>query len=235
MNDLSVQELEDIASSYQEMMVPAIFENWGEQILNEAKINPGDKILDIACGTGALTRIAAERSGKNGFVAGLDMNPGMLSVAEKLAPDIEWREGRAEELPWDANSFDAVISQFGLMFFENKQAALQEMLRVLKPGGRIVVVVFDSLDHIPGYKIMTETFARTVGEEVAQALRYPFSLGDTGKLEVLCFESGFIPSQITTRKAAADFPDVRSMVLADVKGWFPLAGFVLDVRIRLRK
>jgi len=228
MSNIRLEELENMASSYQELMVPALFQNWSGQVLDEAEIKPGDKVLDVACGTGVLTIAAADRLGQNGFVTGLDLNPGMLAVAEKLAPDIEWLQGAAEDLPWDEQSFDAVFSQFGLMFFEDKQMALQEMFRVLRHGGRLVVAVFDSLENIPGYKSITGIFGHVVGEEVAQALRFPFSLGNPDDLKSLCSESSLTGAKITTRVGKARFPDVRTMVLADVKGWFPLAGIVLD-------
>lgn len=228
MNKLSLEELENTASSYQEMMVPALFQEWPDQVLDEAKIKRGDKLLDVACGTGVLTIAAANRLDQKGSATGLDMNPGMLAVAEKLAPDIEWHQGIAEDLQWEDESFDVVVSQFGLMFFEDQQKALREMFRVLKPGGRLVGTVFDSLDNIRGYKIMTEIFGHVAGEEVAQALRFPFSLGDTDKLKSLCLMSDLTGARITTREGNARFPDVRTMVLADVKGWFPLAGFVLE-------
>ncbi|WP_372638992.1 class I SAM-dependent methyltransferase [Fodinibius sp.] len=227
MADLSIQELERTAQSYQKLMVPALFKEWPDQIL-EAKIKPGDKLLDVACGTGVLTIAAEDRLDQKGFAAGLDMNPGMLAVAEKLAPDIEWRQGVAEDLPWDDESFDIVVSQFGLMFFEDQQKALREMFRVLKSGGRLVVAVFNSLENIRGYKIMTRIYGQVVGEEVEQALRFPFSLGDVDELKSLCFKSDLTGAKINTCEGNAKFPDIRTMVLADVKGWFPLAGFVLD-------
>lgn len=228
MNNLSIHELEKTASSYHELMVPALFKPYAEQIIDEATIEPTDKVLDIACGTGIVARTASDRLDSKGRVVGLDINPGMLAVARKHAPDIEWRQGKAEELNWTDQSFDVVVSQFGLMFFEDRELALREMLRVLKPGGRIVISVFDSLANIRAYKIMTEIFGRVAGEDVGQALSFPFSLGNVDKLESICSESGLDTVQITSRKGKASFPDVRTMVFADVKGWFPLAGIVLD-------
>lgn len=228
MLNLSLDELKNTASNYEKLMVPALFVSWSERLLDEADIKPGDRILDVACGTGVVVRTAMKRTGSNSSsVTGLDPNPGMLAVAESMATGPEWKEGIAEELPFDDESFDVVVSQFGLMFFQDRAAALREMERVLAPGGRLAVTVFDSLDNNPGYSAMTEVFAKVAGEEVAQALRGPFSLGDTQELKTLCSESGLSSAKVTTHNGKARFPDVRTMVLADVKGWFPLAGIQL--------
>jgi len=228
MSELTLDELKNTASNYEKLMVPALFVSWTERILDEASIKPGDRILDVACGTGIVARTAIKHTGSNGTsVTGLDPNPGMLAVAESISSGSEWKEGVAEELPFGDDSFDVVVSQFGLMFFQDRPAALQEMYRVLKPGGRLIVSVFDSLDNNPGYRAMTEVFERVAGEEVAQTLRGPFSLGDLEELKVLCAESGLSSAEVTTRNGNARFPDARTMVLADVKGWFPLAGIEL--------
>lgn len=228
MNNLSVQQLESTVSWYQELLVPALFESWTDQVLIEARLNATDRLLDVACGTGVLARAAADQLGAEGYVEGLDMNPGMLEVAKKLNPHIEWHRGVAEDLPWEDHSFDVVVSQFGLMFFEDCQIALREMFRVLKPQGRLVVTVFDSLDHIPGYERITKVFSAVAGEEVAEALRFPFSFGDTDELKSLCSKSEITSAKIKTYKDEAHFSDVRAMVLADVNGWFPLAGITLN-------
>jgi len=228
MSELTFDELKNTATNYEQLMVPALFINWAERILDEAAVKPGDRILDVACGTGIVARTAIKFKGSNGTsVTGLDPNPGMLSVAESYTSEPEWKEGVAEELPFGDESFDVVVSQFGLMFFQDRSAALREMYRVLAPGGRLVVAVFDSLENNPGYRAMTEAFASVAGEEVAQALRGPFSLGDTTDLKSLCTESGLSSAEVTTHDGKARFSDVRTMVLADVKGWFPLAGIHL--------
>src|SRR5690606_14251013 len=104
---------------------------------------------------------------------GLDRNEGMLAVARREAPGIEWRAGRAEALPFLDGAFDAVVSQFGLMFFEDRVAALREIWRVLRPGGRMALAVWDALDNIPGYAAMVVLRRRLFGDRIANELRAP--------------------------------------------------------------
>jgi ubiquinone/menaquinone biosynthesis C-methylase UbiE len=139
------------AEIYEEFFVPALFQEWAAPLAAAARIAAGDRVLDVGCGTGALARAAAERVGPNGAVVGLDRNEGMLAVARRLGRDIEWRQGMAEALPFPDASFAAVVSQFSLMFFEDRETALREMWRVIKPGGRLAVAVWDAVERTPGY------------------------------------------------------------------------------------
>ncbi|MEX2540356.1 MAG: class I SAM-dependent methyltransferase [Trueperaceae bacterium] len=228
MNDLSLEELERAALAYENMLAPALFQQWTGPVADAARIAPGQRVLDVACGTGVLARAVAERVGSSGSVVGLDTNPGMLSVAAAIAPTIEWCRSSAEALPFDDGSFDAVVSQFGLMFVADKQGAVDEMMRVLVPGGRFAVAVFDSLDKAPGYSAMTSVVEREVNAEVADALRNPFSMADSAEIHALFSGAGMAEVEITGREGLARFPSVREMVLADVKGWFPIAGIDLN-------
>ena len=141
------------AEVYDECFVPALFRPWGPVLCDAAHLVPGQHVLDVACGTGALTAAAADRvasrdsasDAARGAVLGLDANPEMLAVARRKRPDVEWHEGRAESLPFADASFDAVLSQFGLMFFDDRVAALREMHRVLKPGGRVAILEFSQV------------------------------------------------------------------------------------------
>lgn len=207
------------AEVYEEFFVPALFQQWPSRVTDAAEIQPGQRVLDVACGTGVLARTVADRVGSTGAVVGLDVNEGMLAVAQRKVPTLEWKQGRAEALPWDGETFDAVVSQFGLMFFEDRRTALQEMMRVLRPGGRLAVAVWDSLDHSPGYAAMTDLLQRLFGDQAANALRAPFVLADPQGLRTLFAEAGMPDVQITTQAGTARFPSLESWVYTDIKGW----------------
>jgi SAM-dependent methyltransferase len=207
------------AEIYDEFFVPALFQEWTSRVLDAAQIQPGQRVLDVACGTGVLSRAAAERVGANGSVVGVDVNEGMLAVAARKAPQIEWRQDKAESLPFDDNSFDAVVSQFGLMYFEDRHAALREMMRVLRSGGRLAVAVWDVLEHSPGYAALTDLLQRLFGEEAANGLRAPFVLGDKAKLQILVSEAGIPQAMITTHPGTVRFPSLQELVYTEIKGW----------------
>jgi SAM-dependent methyltransferase len=217
----------DAAAAYEEFFVPALFQEWAPRVVAAAKIQPGHRVLDVACGTGILARETAAQVGTSGSVAGLDSTSGMLAVAARLAPQIEWRQGLAESLPYADRSFDAVVSQFGLMFFTDRRKALREMRRVLSPGGRLAVAVWDSLDNTPAYAAEVALLDRLAGQRAADALRAPFVLGDTEELAALLSNAGAVSTEIATHRGEAQFPSVRSMVEADLRGWLPVMGVVL--------
>lgn len=215
------------ACAYEDLHVPALFQQWAAPVLDAAQVRSDDRVLDVACGTGILAREAASRVGRHGSVAGVDPNPGMLAVAEQLAPEIEWREAAAEALPYEHDSFDAVVSQFGLMFFADPGAALREMVRVLAPGGRIAVAVWDSLERSQAYPIEVALLEQIAGAQAADALRAPFVLGDPTELVGL-FQSADVDSvNVATHRGTARFPSIRTMVEADLRGWLPVMGVVL--------
>jgi SAM-dependent methyltransferase len=217
------------AEVYEEFFIPALFQQWAGQVADAARIKSGQRVLDVACGTGVLARAAAAPVGASGSVVGLDVNEGMLAVAAQKAPQIEWRQGKAETLPFDDDSFDAVVSQFGLMFFVDRQAALREMMRVLRPGGHFAVAVWASLDHTPGYAALVDLLLRLFGEPAANALRAPFILGDKDTLRTLFTAAGIPNTTITTYPGTARFPSIQAWVFTDIKGW-TLADMIDDAQ-----
>ena len=213
------QVTQNAAEVYEEFFVPGLFQQWASWVTDKAQISFGQRVLDVACGTGILARQVAKRVGTKGSVIGLDPNEGMLAIAKRKAPKVEWRQGRAELLPFDRDDFDAVVCQFGLMFFENRRAAIAEMMRVLRPGGQLTVAVWDLLKNIPGYAVFTELLERMFGREVADAMQAPFVLGDTKVLQSLFVDAGVSNAQIMTYQGIARFPSLESWIYTEIKGW----------------
>lgn len=214
----SFQVSGDAAEIYEKHFIPAIFGRWAPQVADAARVATGDRVLDVACGTGVLAGEAAARVGSAGRVIGLDLNDGMLTVARRLRPEIEWRQGDAEMLPFDDASFDVVVSQFALVFFPDPIAALREMMRVLVPGGRLAVAVWASLERTPGYLALAEIAERRAGEKAANVLKAPFILGDEDELAGLFHAAGIEGADIETREGAATFPSIEAFVHIEVKG-----------------
>jgi len=227
MSEPTLQAQIDAANAYEALFVPALFGQWAPKVADAAQIQPGQRVLDVACGTGILAREIASRIGSVGHVLGIDPSPGMVAVAKQLAPTVEWRDGVAESLPFPDQSFEAVVSQFGLMFFTDRRQSLREMLRVLAPGGRLAVAVWDSLDNIPAYASEVALLERTAGRQAADALRAPFVLGNRNDLATLFSEAGVASAEITTQHGTAQFPSIRTMVEADLRGWLPVMGVIL--------
>jgi SAM-dependent methyltransferase len=223
MNEAIPQAEIDAAGAYEALMVPALFGPWSWRVADAAQIAPGHRVLDIACGTGVLAREAAARAGVTGTVTGLDPNRAMLEVARRLDPDIDWRHGLAESLPFAARSFDRVVGQFGLMFFEDRL----EALRVLHPEGLLAVAVWDALENTPAYAAEVALLQRLAGQPAADALRAPFVLGHVQDLVQLFADAGVGSIDVATARATARFPSVRVMVEADLRGWLPVMGVVL--------
>ena len=216
---LKGQVTRSAAEIYEEFFVPALFQQWTPIVADAAGIKAGQRVLDVACGTGVLAREAARRVGGAGLVTGLDRNEGMLAMARRIAPAVEWKAGRAEQLPFADASFDAVVSQFGLMFFDDRAQALREMRRVLKPGGRLAVAVWDRLENSPGYAAMAGLLERLFGRRIASELHAPFALGDPEALRVLFAEAGLGKAKVATHAGTARFPSIEAWVRTDVKGW----------------
>lgn len=220
------------AEVYDEFFLPALFADWPAKVLNAARVNPGSRVLDVACGTGVLTLAAAERVGADGSVIGADINEGMLAVARGKSQTIKWEHAAAEKLPYPDNQFDIVISQFGLMFFEDRLASIQEMMRVLGSGGRMAIAVWDSLENTPGYLATSQLLLRLFGEQAADSLRTPYNLGDIEVLQAVFSKAGVDDIEIQTHSGTARFPSLESWMYTDVQGW-TLAGMITDDQFEL--
>ena len=174
------------AENYERDFVPAIGEPFARRVLDTAGLRPGERVLDIACGTGVVARLALEAVGPQGHVAGVDANPGMLQVARETGGGaIDWHQAPAEQLPVPDSSIDVALCSLGLMFFGDKPQAIREIRRVLTPGGRAILgtpgptpALFNAIDqalitHVgPGASMFVHTvFSVHEPAEVLDLLR----------------------------------------------------------------
>jgi SAM-dependent methyltransferase len=215
----------DAAEVYESCFVPAIFGAWAGRVADAAGIGTRNRVLDVGCGTGVLAREARRRVGQEGRVVGLDLNEGMLAVAARTEPTIEWRQGDAASLPFDDASFDIVVSQFALMYFPDRATSLSEMWRTLAPGGRLAIAVWAPIGRARGYHILVDLTTRQCGGEAADVLAAPFVLGDQAELAELFVDSGISGANVTLHDGSIRFPSVKEFIRVEVQG-SPLAEMV---------
>jgi SAM-dependent methyltransferase len=215
------QRLDTTATeAYHQQLVPALLAPWVSPLLDLAELVPGDAVLDVACGTGAVTRPAAVRVGHAGRVVGLDINPAMLEVARSVpAADgaaIAWVEANAQTMPLPDESFDVVLCQQGLQQIPDRPAALAEMRRVLRAGGRLALSVWSGIERNPLFAALADALERHVGPEAARNRRAPLALGDAGDLRALVAGGGFHSVTLHTRVIPARFPSPERFVAAQL-------------------
>ena len=215
------------AEIYVSRFVPALFGPWGPVVAREAGVTDGHSVLDVACGTGAAALAAARIAGTNGAVTGLDLNPEMLAVARRKPVAVTWIEGRAEALPFADGNFDAVISQFGFMFFGDRAVALREMWRVLKPGGGMAVAVCDGLDRSDGYGRFAALLAELFGPDVADSFAAPFVLGDISVMQAIADDAGLPDVRVSRHSGEVRFDSIADLVSTERACVWTLGG-VLD-------
>jgi ubiquinone/menaquinone biosynthesis C-methylase UbiE len=178
--------------NYERHFIPAIGRPLAADLVAAGELAPGQRVLDVACGTGIVARLAAHQVGPTGIVAGVDINPGMLAVARSVTPHgaaIHYREGRAESLPFADSEFGTVFCQLGLQFFADKIAALQEMRRVVAPDGCVLVSTTGPTPELFG--VLAAALARHVSPEAARFVDQVFSLDDPAHVRGLFRDAGF--------------------------------------------
>jgi ubiquinone/menaquinone biosynthesis C-methylase UbiE len=184
---------------YERVLVGPLFRPFAEQLVARVAPNRGDSVIDVACGTGIVARVARERLGPDARIVGVDVAPAMLAVARTVDPTIDWREGNAVSLPVSAGEhFTVLTCHQGLQFMPDKPAAIREMRRVLSPGGRVAIATWRSLEDTPGVLELNTVAERHVGRIVDS--RHSFA--DSNALNRLLIDAGF--SDVTVETLAHD-------------------------------
>jgi ubiquinone/menaquinone biosynthesis C-methylase UbiE len=199
-----------------------IVEPWTDDLILSAGCRDGDRVLDVACGTGVVASRVNLVSRKFCYVTGIDINEGMLNAA-RGNPQVEWRQGNAAELPFDADSFDVVLCQQGLQYFPDRAAAMNEMARVLAPGGRVALCVWGEMRRQPFFTAAIAAIGSFLGAEAQAAFDLAFSLNTAEELRQLARGAGFQNIRVRFEHRTMRYP-VPARFVAGWIGGAPIAG-----------
>jgi ubiquinone/menaquinone biosynthesis C-methylase UbiE len=204
------------AEIYERHLVPAVTLPWAVDLVDRVGVRSGDRVLDLACGTGVVARTAAPRVKRAGRVVALDVNAGMLEVARSLMPasgrSIEWCEGSALALPFDDGEFQVVLCQLGLQFFPDRPRAMREIRRVLVTRGRVGASVYSAIERNPATHALSGALDRHFGPGASRAKRAEHSLADVRVLHALFEDAGFAEVRIETVARNVHFASVGEYV-----------------------
>lgn len=210
------------ADRYQSVLVPVIFKPWARELIRRANPQAGEDILDLACGTGVVTREIARTLQKPARLVGADHSADMLKVARGLAEDIgleaEWFEADAADLPFESDVFDLAFCQQALQFFPDRQAALRELYRVLKPGGRLAFCVQQELEINPMLRAQAAALDAHIGQSAGDAVRAICSLPDSGDLRRLFEGTGFKDVEIESVTLYLHHPNAKAFAKGAMGG-----------------
>jgi ubiquinone/menaquinone biosynthesis C-methylase UbiE len=214
------------AEAYEEYFGP-VFRPFAADLVRLAEVSGGDRVLDVACGTGIVAREAAAAAGETGRVVGVDVNAEMLRVATavsaEIRPRIEWRQGSAMSLPFSDAAFDVVTCEQALAFFSDPVAALAEMRRVLDRGGRAAVSVCRPIEYSSTYTVLADALDRHVGPEAGAMMRSPFSNWTAAEFRKLFTAAGFAETRMRIETAALRYPSISELLRREAAS-SPLAG-----------
>jgi ubiquinone/menaquinone biosynthesis C-methylase UbiE len=224
------------AERYERIVARYILGPWAPLLVERAAVAPGERVLDVACGTGVVGRIATQRVGAKGYVAGLDLNAGMIAVARSIpmAPGstIDWHEGSALALPFPGGSFDVVLCQQGLQFFPDRALGLREMRRVLQAGGRLALSVWNSNGLYN--TAVGEALAVRISQEVANRFLASRKAPTGEELRQLAADAGFSAIEVRVERITVHLPAVDTFAL-DHLAATPVAADIAAADIRARE
>ena len=205
----------DAPSLYNRFAIRAM-EQWTDDLIRQANCKDGDRVLDVACGTGFVTMRINEVSGVNCKLTGLDVNEGMLNAARKN-PGVDWQLGSATAMPFPDASFDVVLCQQGLQYFPDRQVAMNEIARVLAPGGRVALNVWGTMDRQVFFAVLVEACAEFIGPETRAAFALNYSLNTREELHALASAAGLKDAKVRFEHRTMRAPNPVNMAWVSFK------------------
>jgi SAM-dependent methyltransferase len=217
----SASFLGSIPENYDRFLGPVFFHHYADDLVGRVFVTAGMRILEIACGTGIVTERLVRRVVGEGSIVATDLNEAMFDYARRRgvnAPELQWREADATELPFEDASFDAVVCQFGLMFLSDKVAGVREAFRILKPGGQYLFNVWDSMDRNPIARITHEVVTSFFPDNPPQFYLVPFSLCDPAPIRAWLHDVGFCEIKCETVAKMGSSPSAEDAATGLIEG-----------------
>lgn len=207
---------------YEEYLVPLIFEPYAGELAKRVARRRPARVLEVAAGTGVVTRKLAAVLPEGTALVATDLNPGMLDQARETGTSrpVEWRQADAQQLPFDDASFDAIVIQFGVMFFPDKAAAFTEARRVLRAGGAFLFNAWDRIEDNEFANVVTRALASVFPDDPPRFLaRTPHGYFDTATIAHDLARGGFLePPRIDTVSSRSRAPSPRHAAIAFCQG-----------------
>ncbi|HEY4908606.1 MAG TPA: methyltransferase domain-containing protein [Methylomirabilota bacterium] len=233
MADRNAAFVGDIPANYDRYLGPVFFHQFADDLTGRLRVTPGMRVLETACGTGIVTRRLLERLRGQGSIVATDLNEAMTEHGRahvQADPErIAWQPADATKLPFPDGSFDAVVCQFGLMFFPDKAAGVREAFRVLKPGGRYLFNVWDAMALNPIARIAHETAGRFFPADPPTFYTVPFSLHDPAPTRALLAQAGFDQIEVTRLEKTGTSPSAADAATGLIEG-NPILGAIMERR-----
>jgi ubiquinone/menaquinone biosynthesis C-methylase UbiE len=233
MADRNAAFVGDIPKNYDRYLGPMLFHGFADDLAERVKVAAGMRLLETACGTGIVTRRLADRLRGRGSIVATDLNEAMIVHGRTEMPagagHVEWQPADATSLPFPDRSFDAVVCQFGLMFFPDKAVGIREAFRVLKPGGHYLFNVWDAMDRNSFARITHETVGKFFPTDPPMFYTVPFSLHDPEPIKKMLVEAGFGQIEVTHLAKQGSSPSAAEATIGLIEG-NPILGAIMERR-----